>query len=474
MVPPVPISHPTFLPVKAIDFVQSYSSDPRIRANLLQPIDKIMQKQRQEDLPADHYVDVPRDVFREHNGYYNESLEFLKAWNVIQTPEDYSKHNHQCKTYRINPAIAHDLKQTSYTLRKVKGDTDISTVKMKEEVKGFFNNCTVDLDKALKWTDNYTQKITIADYNTDHDIKYKRVKLRSKDGKTKHLPLEAAVQQAHGDGKTLINISKSICIIDDPDEFIRNKRLEIKNRFKGDLKLLNQGIYQISQSPKNYRVFSNFTNLKSELIDFITFKGENLAPIDMMNSQFALLANEIKGNNANAKEKLKWKFPYTELDKWDENSHDFVDACLNGTAYEMLQKILGLDTRDEAKTKAMEIVFSRYGQQTDLSKQLLKSKMPSLMAWVKEFKQTNDWIKNPRTKKKEHHQSSLPIYLQRIEANLFTAKIWSELKRSNIDFITKHDEVLVPESQWEQANEIIRNCCAKNNLEVRFKGKLAA
>jgi hypothetical protein len=100
--------------------------------------------------------------------------------------------------------------------------------------------------------------------------------------------------------------------------------------------------------------------------------------------------------------------------------------------------------------------------------------MPSLMAWVKEFKQTNDWIKNPRTKKKEHHQSSLPIYLQRIEANLFTAKIWSELKRSNIDFITKHDEVLVPESQWEQANEIIRNCCAKNNLEVRFKSKLAA
>ena len=66
----------------------------------------------------------------------------------------------------------------------------------------------------------------------------------------------------------------------------------------------------------------------------------------------------------------------------------------------------------------------------------------------------------------EKQKGSLPIMLQKVEAYIFTDRVYAALQAAGVWFMTKHDEVLSKESDAAKVKEIIQITLA----EIGIKG----
>jgi hypothetical protein len=167
----------------------------------------------------------------------------------------------------------------------------------------------------------------------------------------------------------------------------------------------------------------------------ILLAGEATASFDVTTMQ-PLLLGKI----------LKERIGPNEFSSWITAGEDI---------YTILQNKSGLKTRDQGKKRFFEILFSKPNCKLE---QLFGSS--NWIQWINEYKSQPE-KSNPHTVEKQH--SNLAWLLQTTEVS-FMRKVWEQLAVRNIKFLSVHDEIIVRESDSENAKEIFHE-----QLEQHFE-----
>jgi len=130
--------------------------------------------------------------------------------------------------------------------------------------------------------------------------------------------------------------------------------------------------------------------------------------------------------------------------------------------YVKLQNKSGLNTRDEAKKKFFEILFSK---PTDALKELFGAS--DWINYINNYKQIVEPL-NPHNKRKPH--SNLAWLLQSTEVKIMK-QVWADLVNSGIPFLSVHDEIIIKEQDYKKAKNIFENILSKEFEYFKLNGK---
>jgi hypothetical protein len=187
------------------------------------------------------------------------------------------------------------------------------------------------------------------------------------------------------------------------------------------------------------RVHSPVSNFHRSHRPFLLLNGEQTTSLDVVTMQPLLLG------------KILAKYlPGNEYSTWINEGKDI---------YLELQAKAGLKTRDEAKKKFFEVLFSKP------SKALAELFGESdWLNWINQYKTALQPL-NPHGCEKPH--SNLAWLLQSTEVKAM-AQIWRKLIGANIVFVPVHDEIIIPVSKAEQARFIMIEVLSKEFIYFKI------
>ena len=234
--------------------------------------------------------------------------------------------------------------------------------------------------------------------------------------------------------KRMMNILKDVSLKkDSPSTQYFNSFLEHKNHL---LRIFfNVDVF-------SGRVHTPITSFKSEYRKNILIDEVETVSLDVVTMQPVLLGAILKktiGEN--------------EFSSWINEGKDI---------YLMLQSKAKLKSRDEAKTRFFEILFSR---PNDSLKNMFGNS--SWITWINEIK-SKPFEPNPRTLEKMHN--NLSHILQTSEVNVMI-EVWSKLLDSGIKFLSVHDEIIIKHSDHDKAREIFSSVLSKYLPYFRLSDK---
>lgn len=175
------------------------------------------------------------------------------------------------------------------------------------------------------------------------------------------------------------------------------------------------------------RIHTPITSLKKDLRAHILLCGESIASIDVGQMQPTLLA----------------KILYENI-----NKNAFSDAINQGKdIYLMLMDKAQLQSRDEAKKRFFEILFSKPNKQLS---DLFDGE--NWINWINKYKNTYE-TRNPHSEKRH---TNLAWLLQSYEVRIMSA-IWRKLAENTIPFLTVHDEIICRKSDVSDVERIMNS-----------------
>ncbi|MBC7418921.1 MAG: hypothetical protein H7325_12305 [Pedobacter sp.] len=190
------------------------------------------------------------------------------------------------------------------------------------------------------------------------------------------------------------------------------------------------------------RVHSPVSNFHRHLRPLLLLDGVETTSLDVTTAQPLLLGKILTkaiGEN--------------EYSKWIEKGEDI---------YIMLQNKAGLTTRDEAKKRFFEILFSKPSKAlSDLFG------CSTWINWINTYKAANE-SKNPHSISKPH--SNLAWLLQSTEVGIMK-QIWCKLADVGITFLGVHDEIIIKKSDQEKARQIMTEVLAKEFVYFKISDK---
>ena len=212
------------------------------------------------------------------------------------------------------------------------------------------------------------------------------------------------------------------------NDFLIRKTNDLKLIYKKSIFDIENKIFRISRNETNYRLDYNFTNMKSDLLEYIMVDGEKLIELDIANSQFAILSNLF----------------YNHLDK------DFNEFAQNGTLYEYISSKLNI-SREDSKKKMMRVAFDKVKKEQDD----LRSIFPKMMKFIDALKNTYGY-------------KIISSILQIIESTIMIDYILPELLKKELKVFPIHDAFRVKKSDLESVYSEI----TKSFKEIDFKCNL--
>ena len=196
---------------------------------------------------------------------------------------------------------------------------------------------------------------------------------------------------------------------------------------------LNKSL-RFSRNSTNKRLDTNLTNMASDLREFI-IGYENMAYLDLSNSQPVLFNIILKSNLDTASDELKKEI------QW------YSEITLSGQWYECLQRLYSL-SRNECKEIWMQIAYSENDHYLN-EKKVFKAGFPEIYLLIEKIKEVN------------YEQFS--IQLQLIESKIFIDEICKELVSQNIIPYTMHDGLLVSKEHKQKTLDFM-SIILKNHL----------
>lgn len=190
------------------------------------------------------------------------------------------------------------------------------------------------------------------------------------------------------------------------------------------------------------RVHTPISNFHRHLRPLLLINNEETTSLDVVTMQPLLLG------------KILTKYLVdNEYSKWINDGEDI---------YIKLQNKAKLKTRDEAKKKFFEILFSKPTQ--DLARLFGAA---DWITWINSYKTQIEPL-NPHGKNKPH--SNLAWLLQTTEVKIMK-QVWEKLIQSNITFLPVHDEIIIPISKVEKARQIMVEVFSKEFSYFNISGE---
>jgi len=196
------------------------------------------------------------------------------------------------------------------------------------------------------------------------------------------------------------------------------------------------------------RVYTPVTAQKSTHRPNLLLYGKETTGLDVQTMQPLLLGkilnNKIGDNN---------------FSQWLNEGEDI---------YLMLKERSGINTRDEAKKRFFEILFSFPNK--DLAKMFGDA---NWINWINEYKS----MPEPRNKKVKYlkngsisYHNNLAWLLQNTEAKVMR-KVWDALANAGIPFLTVHDEVIIQKERANEAYNLFSEVMGKEFTYFKINGK---
>jgi hypothetical protein len=189
------------------------------------------------------------------------------------------------------------------------------------------------------------------------------------------------------------------------------------------------------------RIHTPVTSFKKEYRQNILIDGIETTSLDVVTMQpvllGAILKNVLKEN---------------QFSNWIDEGKDI---------YILLQETAKLKSRDDAKKKFFEILFSKPND--ELTSLFGNS---DWITWINEFKKETFEL-NPKTMEKTHN--NLAWLLQTNEV-LLMRKVWERLLEHNIKFLSVHDEIIVKLCDSDKAKNIFESVLSENLTFFRISG----
>ncbi len=190
------------------------------------------------------------------------------------------------------------------------------------------------------------------------------------------------------------------------------------------------------------RVHTPVSSLSHEIRPHLLLCGEKTVSFDLTTAQPLLLANILFQNVG-------------------ENA--FSSAIFEGVdVYTMLQEKAGLSTRNEAKKKFFQMLFSRPSNELET---LFDG--ANFIQWINWYKGINE-PRNPHSKHKPY--SNLAWLLQTYEVKVMST-IWRNLAEKGIPVLTVHDEIICRQSDTGRIESIFKNELSKHFQTFKINKK---
>lgn len=192
------------------------------------------------------------------------------------------------------------------------------------------------------------------------------------------------------------------------------------------------------------RIHTPVTNFHRTHRPNILLNGEETGSLDVTTMQPLLLGkilSEEIGNN--------------EYSQWINDGEDI---------YIKLQGKANLETRDNAKKKFFEILFS---EPSNALAEMFGSS--NWIEWINCYKQSVE----PSNPHKEKKHTNLAWKLQTLEVSIMK-RIWEQLILSDIPFLSVHDEVIVPKSKLSATEAIMNSVLSSDFQYYRLNAKALA
>ena len=190
------------------------------------------------------------------------------------------------------------------------------------------------------------------------------------------------------------------------------------------------------------RVHTPVSSFKREYRPNILIDGEQTSSLDVSTMQPTLLGKI-----------LEIQIGINEYSEWINEGRDI---------YLIIQNKEKLDSRDNAKKRFYEILFSKPNKQLA---ELFGN--ANWINWINEIK-SKPLKANPRTQKKQH--SNLAWLLQTSEVKIMR-EVWQGLVNANIFFLSVHDEVIIKVIDAKKAEEIFNNVLTKHFKFYKLNSK---
>jgi hypothetical protein len=200
------------------------------------------------------------------------------------------------------------------------------------------------------------------------------------------------------------------------------------------------------------RVHTNLTSLKSELRQFLRYKGSKLINVDIVNSQPLLIKVVIMCQSRTSNS------PYDAHFSANAYNYSVYSALAEGgKLYDFLMEKVGVNDRSLMKEKLFREVF--FGR--------------NVAAWFMElFPSVGGFIKD--IKKKDYRR--LAWIMQRCESDIVIGKICGILvdKFPDVFFSTIHDSIMTTEENVGLVVDLLRNELGKLgiNPHIRLDGEV--
>ena len=396
----------------------------------------------------------PRDyLVKTFDDKYYLWLNALIDTAIVIRSDYYSKLNNLCYNYVVNPKYQSGLinsieSNSSNVLCKEKYSEPLSTLGYKDIIKNEnrkdllyrnwfikdLNSLNLDYNLLEDIVEKRLNRLDLGDFIIDKEITPVSIKVKLDNGKEVFRNTETLLSNIK-DGNCLIK-DKSIYKVVSPEQFLVKKKVTMMMYYSNSIERLKYNCISVKRNTTNNRLDTNLTNMASVLVDEIC-RQNYLIQVDLSNSQFTLLTNELSKH----------------LDTIDFKH--FRELTSTGTLYSYIAKELGLKNDKNGKQLMFEIMFSNHRNNSAFKKKI-KELFPSVVAWIDNYKKTDG-------------DADFSIMLQLKESFLFIDKIFERIKKKKMLCFSKHDSMIVRSENLEQVIEIMKEEFEKINLDYRLK-----
>lgn len=273
-------------------------------------------------------------------------------------------------------------------------------------------------DETIKHINNYNTYLY--SYNIPK-YKFNRVKIKINKEEEETKDNKELIKQTLKNLCSLeIDIKKAFNFIDSKN-YTPLAKINLKNQC---LAIKNKNVYA-SINTTNFRLDTNLTNLKTDLLKFIKQKGEHLVSFDLANSQILFFSKQIESIQS-------------------INPHEFKEfkrLVVRGDFWKLMQNKLKTLNKKETKQLFFKYWFGP-NNSCKIVENIFKSMFPSIHRYILSFKQKNDY-------------RQFSIKLQNMESDLFIQKILKKLD-PQLKCFSKHDSILCRQSVSKEVEKIIK------------------
>jgi len=435
----------------------------------------------------DGYIPINAELLRNQIGReYDNYLTYLIDVGIVESDNYFSRPAHKSRGYRFTPPYQTSLKQETISIGKVLWDK-LHSFPVKgvrpdtSEDQSLSELAAIHRKSLLEKLPVKSKSLNQGELYTYHILTRERFSFAYKWLDERGLQIDA--EAAHTYNEWLHEMRMSTTALREEYYNRKRRRWQYKDphvQYRANycnIEKLRTGDYQGLFDTNVFRFHTPLSNMKSELRNFITWKGKNLVAVDLSSSQPALLTGLFDPDFWAGEKKFSLQsLPfYKPNDVFRSNSHlsyiitlcknmrgqdgeflpelrEYISLIESGEFYSRFRELVNqkigreLASHKEIKTMMFIVLFTdnRYfGQKAAGPKRLFREVFPSIYELTRSIKAKSSEV--------------LPILLQRIESYIMYHKIVPRItyERPDLPIFPIHDSLVVTEGNEAYVEQIM-------------------